>query len=147
MCTCHPESKYHVLWPATDDLDKHLNQRTYDKLISICCGSSRVDVFDLRDLGVINLCVRLTEEQVKQVSSWPEILPPVGTPQECPARNEGSCIPARQKYIAWGTDECWNDNDVAMRGARKHLDVVGHSSRMKATYCRKIAARPPGILC
>ncbi|KAK2774132.1 hypothetical protein CKAH01_13226 [Colletotrichum kahawae] len=130
ICTCHSESKYHVLWPATDGLDKHLNERTYDKLVSICGGSSRVDVFDSKDLGVIN---------------W-RILSPVGAPQECPARNEGSCKPIREQYIAWGTEECWDDNDVAMRGARKLLDVVGHCSRMEATHYRENTGHPSGVL-
>ncbi|KAF4882941.1 hypothetical protein CGCFRS4_v014061 [Colletotrichum fructicola] len=148
ICTCHSESKYYVLWPATDGLDKHLNEQTYDKLVSICGGSSYVEVFDSRDLGVINWRVRLTMEEAAQVSScmWAEILSPVGAPQECPARNEGSCKPSREKYIAWGTEECWNDHDVAMRGARSLLDIVGHCSRMEATHCRKTSGHPSGVL-
>ncbi|KAF5522501.1 hypothetical protein CGCA056_v007395 [Colletotrichum aenigma] len=75
-----------------------------------------------------------------------EILSPVGTPQECPARNEGSCKPSPEQYIAWGTEECWNDNDVAMRGARNLLDVLGHCSRMEATHHRKTSGHPSGDL-
>ncbi|KAK1852423.1 hypothetical protein CCHR01_04969 [Colletotrichum chrysophilum] len=73
ICTCHSESKYYVLWPATDGLNKHLNERTYDKLVSICGGSSYVEVFDSRDLGVINWRVRLTMGKAEQVSSWAEV--------------------------------------------------------------------------
>lgn len=73
ICTCHSESKYYVLWPATDGLDKYLNERTYEKFVSICGGSSHVDVFESRDLGVIKWRVRLTKEEAEQVSNWPEV--------------------------------------------------------------------------
>lgn len=59
---------------------------------------------------------------------------------------QGNCTPSRKQYIAWGTDDCCNDSDVAMRGARKLLDVVGHSSRIEATHDRGIAGRPSGVL-
>lgn len=59
---------------------------------------------------------------------------------------QGSCKPSREKYIAWGTEECWNDHDVAMRGARNLLDVVSHCSRMEATNYRKTSGQPSGVL-
>lgn len=68
------------------------------------------------------------------------------TPRMIVTLMPGSCKPSREQYIAWGTEECWNDNDVAMRGARNLLDVLGHCSRMEATYHRKTSGHPSGVL-
>ncbi|KAH0435727.1 hypothetical protein CcaCcLH18_04681 [Colletotrichum camelliae] len=78
ICTCHSQSKYHVLWPATDGLEKHLNKRTYDKLVLICGGSSHVDVFDSKDLGIINWRVQFVVGSGAVLTT----IPPVPNPDD-----------------------------------------------------------------